>query len=395
MHKKLYLHAGGSKTGSSAIQAFLKKHASSLERHGFAYKNTLGVQSGVEITSGNGQLLYNCLNASGAIQGVDVNLEGVVLSYFADKNNAIVSSEELQHLTVPQINRLVLVTSSLGIELHVIFYVRNIVPFFLSVYDQMIKRHGEFKPIDKWVLDLKSSEHIEFLRNIAEAILPSNIHVIHYETARTHIITAMLNILGIHEAFITDKELSNEIVNRSLTQNERELLIAANKILGATYSQELSDLFIYQSPNLMSEPASLTNDSIDFLISHFQKDIIWVNENFFNGDMILEANQPNIKSNTKRSIHKKLTNDITRIMLDWSLKKILDTRKEAECFIINRLILASQSHQANNNRDVPADFNPVDYLILNVDVLLTDIDPVQHWIKYGAIEDRDYKICNK
>lgn len=386
--KTLYLHAGGSKTGTSAIQVFLEINSLNLETAGFAYKNLTGIKSEYEISIGNGLLLYNALVSA----KTHVQLCELIMSYFSNENNAIISSEFFQHLTIQQLKRLVKTTSRMGIKLDVIFYVRNIAPFFQSAYDQLIKRHGEYRAIDEWVQEVKSADHINFLKSVTTVIPMSDIHVIHYDTARTDIIDKMLEVLGIQNSSdIIYKQQRSKVVNRSLTQEERELLTFANKILGARYSQEISDMLIYQSPNVISKPASLSKTSIDELINTFQDDVNWVNINFFDNADVLKINEFD-KKEIKNSISKNYQHRVNETVLNWALNKIQMGRKESEEFMLNQLINIGMNCSLENNPNVPSDFNPVNYLILNIDVLYAQADPVQHWIDHGASEGRIYKV---
>jgi hypothetical protein len=40
---------------------------------------------------------------------------------------------------------------------------------------------------------------------------------------------------------------------------------------------------------------------------------------------------------------------------------------------------------------VPADFDPAAYLILNPDVAAAGMDPRQHWMTHGQFEGRSYR----
>jgi hypothetical protein len=68
--KKLYIHAGGSKAGSSAIQNFLTIHADELRKLGFFYKTTTKLEHDWMITSGNGYELFKRLRNYQSIDSI-------------------------------------------------------------------------------------------------------------------------------------------------------------------------------------------------------------------------------------------------------------------------------------------------------------------------------------
>ena len=54
----LFVHAGGTKTGTSALQNFFEMERDQLHKLGISYENSCGIKSVHEITSGNGDPLY-------------------------------------------------------------------------------------------------------------------------------------------------------------------------------------------------------------------------------------------------------------------------------------------------------------------------------------------------
>jgi hypothetical protein len=386
--KILYLHAGGSKTGSSALQNFFASHIEELETLDFSYKNSVDLQHDYEITSGNGLALFEYLIKSPSEKGIQEH----ILEFFGDCGHAIISSEHLQHLNAQQITLLSTATASLNIKLDIIFFVRNLNNFFVSAYDQLIKRHGECQTIDKWLLSVNIYEHTCFLRAATQVLSPTQLHVIHYDSVSNNLIGTMLKTLGLNERLIPEDNINQKIINRSLTHIERELMIVVNKTLGQQYSTELSDLLINQSPDLVAEPRTLSKASINLLKTRFQNDVDWVNKQFFNDKPVLAIEALNVNSQKQHKTRKNSSIDASRTILNWALEKISSAREEGQDFILNALINAANSDSVSRNNNEPNDFNSVNYLILNPDVLYSGIDARQHWIDHGATEGRLYKL---
>src|SRR5208282_3798231 len=160
--KVLFVHAGGTKTGSSALQNFLELEKDQLLRFGLSYENRRGIKSVHEITSGNGVPLYEMLRDA---ESTDDALGDMILSYFNGTRRAICSCESFQDLAQNRWTKFTQVAAPSGVHLELIFYVREVMPFLWSGYDQVVKRHGEHRPFALWVAKANWNHGVA-LRNI-------------------------------------------------------------------------------------------------------------------------------------------------------------------------------------------------------------------------------------
>ena len=391
IEKTFFIHAGGSKTGSSALQNFFEINYSRLESVGFAYENRLNIQSEYEINSGNGMQLFNVLSANGSNEN---EIDNLVLSYFGKCQNAICSSEYFAELIESHWGKLIESTQRLNVRLEVIFCIRNVIPYFLSTYDQVIKSHGGCISFDEWVKDAKW-QHAESLISITKKLPVSSTNVIHYDSNRKSLIEVFLNILGVSNSFSIDPIEQNRLINRSLNQEEREVLKGLNKRFGETFSNELSNLIIRSNPDAQGEPAIYSKNTCDFLEISFKEQVDWINNTFFNSQKVLSI-LPKVldkKSSIQKPAHKK--NKITKLetlILAWSLNKLQTIRKETTTNILTALKNATANHIQNSHPKIPADFNLLAYLIFNQDILLSGADPILHYINQGCKENRRYKF---
>ena len=328
--KTLYLHAGGSKTGSSALQVFFSQYARALEQHGFAYKNNSEVRHEYQITSGNGYALFELLVSTPD----NYCINDVIMSYFGNCNCAIISSEYIQHLDSIQIQRLLSATFILGIKLELIYFVRSVIPFVCSAYDQVIKRHGEWRSIDDWIPELGTLDHIAFLKRITGIIPSTNIHVFNYDNVSEHLVDTTLQMLGICDNMKTDAHHRQRRVNRSLTNHERNYLRDFNKRYGGQFSEEISDRIIYSKPEYCSEIPYISDHSVDILKEKFHADIAWVNQTFFGGRDGISISSGHC---AMRKIHRgvMLANeleqtDLHNLVMEWSIERIKALQKELD-----------------------------------------------------------------
>ena len=328
--KTLYLHAGGNKTGSSALQVFFQKYACALEQHGFAYKNNSEVRHEYQITSGNGYAPFELLVSTPDHYCIN----DAIMSYFGTCNCAIISSEYMQHIDSSQIYRLLSATFILGIQLELIYFVRSVIPFVCSAYDQVIKRHGEWRPIDDWIPELDTLDHIEFLKRVSGIVPSANIHLFNYDSVNEHLVDTMLQVLGIGDHMKTEARHKQRRVNRSLTNHERNYLRDFNRRYGGQFSEEVSDRLIYSKPECCSETPPISDRSVGILEEKFQADITWMNQTFLG-----ERDGISISSShsAMREIHRGIMSaneleqtDMHNLVLEWSIERINALQNELD-----------------------------------------------------------------
>ena len=278
--KTLFMHAGGSKTGSSAIQDFLELNTTKLENLGYAYQNRANIEHN-HISSANGEILFKTLFS---LISTDNEVDRLLLSFFGEQNNAICSSELFQHLTDQGWKNLFFSLDRLNIKVKIIFFIRNVISFLNSAYDQMIKGHGEVRPLDQFYLE-EEWYHITALRNMITIFPKGNIKVLHYDSLKTNLIESFLDVvLDVNLLEFSHEELHKK-VNRSLTTEERDILLKVNSAIGDIYSFELSSLLIYSNPNPNPDcqPIVVKKDIYELVRERYEDDINWVNDIFFKG----------------------------------------------------------------------------------------------------------------
>ena len=395
--RTLFIHAGGSKTGSSALQNFFEINTSNLEEQGYAYQNRRNIKSGYEINSGNGVLLLNVLSSATT---TDDDIDRVVLSYFSECNHAICSSESLQHVKALGWRKLLISLNRLGVKLKVVFYIRNVIPFLVSWYDQLIKRHGESRLFDEWAVDAEW-DHVNALRVMSDELPKESLYVLNYDREKKRLISSFFNFIGVDGSFEINQDDRDRQVNRSLTNQERNVLIAFNKVLGDALSQQLSDFFVSENSDLSAETVSYSKTTTQYLLDRYNDEVDWVNNAFFRSQSLVSVLPDEAIEKTsreKKEINPEGNCAITKQILDWSFEKVLTFQSESEvCLLkkINNLIVFPQKHLGNSIPSVPLDFDAFAYLLINRDVFYAGMDPVDHYVNYGSSEGRLYKFSQE
>jgi len=366
--RKLYLHAGGGKTGSSALQNFLHNNKNNLDNLGFSYKTNLKEEwIDYKITAGNGTMLCNMLK-----KGNSAEITIIIDRLFGNHLNAICSSEAFETLNRSEWKLLIDTCKKSNIIVKIIFYVRNIDNYLRSAYDQYLKRHSLSLSFNQFVKRVKWL-HYKTLKNIHSLSSDNVEHSVQsYDLNKSTLILNFLYQLDIAKKYFDLFYITDVTVNRSLTQRERNLLRNVNIIYSNDYvCTKLSDMLIYTNPELTSEKIDIDKNIKQDIQGIFKDQVDWINKFFFEGKNIVQLISSNYSLKNKGTI-KAISNNQTNDIMD-KLEKELYRRNNIENLLL------------------PSGFDPLYYLIMNKDLLIADIDPVEHYIQYGIKEKRRYK----
>jgi hypothetical protein len=382
MSQTLYLHIGGGKTGSSAIQNYLELNADELGKYGIAYYNKINISSPYEITSGNGIPLVSALLSGNESS----DIETLIKSYIGHQEKGICSSEMFSELKKEHFEAIIRCANKIDVNIQIIIYVRDVIPYLLSAYDQRIKRHGECRPFNKWVSSFYY-KHFVTLNEISTLFDKKSISIIHYETSATDLIGSFFGALGVN-MLISQNGGDSTIVNRSLCRDERSAIRAINRITGGLYSTEISDMLISINPNTTSDKMALDCGTVNYLQTRFQDQVSWMNKYFFDGKSIvsIQQNATNKTQPTKRNQQ----NVSCRKLIHDAIFEWCNNEKQ----IIDAIRLFCEENKANyihNKHLLPDDFDCINYLAINRDVFFAKNDPSDHYIRNGIAEGRQYK----
>ena len=248
--KKLYLHIGCGKTGSSALQIWLHQNADNFLKLGIFYP-TLNqkIKTDYQITSGNGVALSRDLIEK---KSIDIIEE----SFSSGIGSVLFSSENFQKLEKVDIQNLLSECLRNNIEVHVLAFVRDVYDIVFSSYMQSVKRGNYYKTFREYADGVKSLQQFEVVRKWAEFF--PDIKVVHYDAFKNKVNVPFLEWLGVDSKAIP--EIKKTKVNRSLTLLEAEFLRLLNKVycekfnnLDFSFSSRISDAIILNDPEKKSE----------------------------------------------------------------------------------------------------------------------------------------------
>ncbi|NHN37602.1 hypothetical protein G8764_09885 [Pseudomaricurvus alcaniphilus] len=246
--KKLILHIGFPKTGSTAIQSALAKVEEDLSKNGVTYAGFPEEAKKNKITSGNGVELVQLATVARRPASFDEEkfIKSFVDRYFKNNNTAIISSELLGNLNKMQIQELKKFFDSKDLHVIPVGCVRNIYDHTYSLYMQSVKRHGDKRAFSEFHEGFFSPQ----IRAINEwGSVFDNLKLISYDAVKENLFfefLALLEVDGLVESI--NYEAHRKKINRSLTIDETFILTYLNKLHDGVFSQRISDSLLYRHP---------------------------------------------------------------------------------------------------------------------------------------------------
>ena len=274
--KKLFLHIGAGKTGTSALQAQLVLNRKLLDKYNYYYPQAKNDATAKEfkITSGNAIELGLLLRDENI---PEKNIVNSITKFVIDAKgqNIILSSEVLEGYIATNIITLKNAVSKLGYTVIVIYYVRSIADHLVSLYHQRLKRHHFKGTPSQHILNSRN----RFLRVIQTSVKifgKENVLVKNYDKVKENIFLDFIqNVLCLVD--INEFNIVNKTVNRSLTDFEVLLMQYMNTFFtDPKESTFISNALIHQNPNLQYR-MSIQKEDLDKVALMYEHDIKKIN----------------------------------------------------------------------------------------------------------------------
>lgn len=271
--RKLYLHIGLGKTGSSALQSWLSLNAEMLSSQGIDYADTVPEVKFGESLSGNGSALHlACVNK--AFDEVE-NLLNHTYFFRPGHSVAIISCELLQGLRPATIAELKAICDRNAIEVTVIAYVRSVYEALYSTYTQFVKRGGCTHRFGESPSDLSFDTSLEFLQRYLD-VFGDHLVVLNYDEAKKDIYGSFSSVTGIELKGLKKLEAR---INRSLSFQEVETLRRVNELHQGAFSTLVSNHVIALSPSI-STPVFYEEALVQQVRESAAEGVSWINETF-------------------------------------------------------------------------------------------------------------------
>jgi hypothetical protein len=243
--KKVVLHIGAGKTGSSAIQSALARNQDMLRSAGIAYPDHAALESARrgETTSGN-------LDPENWFEGQ------VVPAARAEQDCATIlfSNENLFYRFDEFLAAHAAYADEFDFE--IILFVREPFEKLNSAYQQLVKRKGYAGTLGEFAdHDADTQRAADLLLALQAARVPFKLF--NYSALRGSAVPAFFEHFGVSDRI--DAEIGT--VNRSLTAAELVFLRGVNQLFGAEYGSVIADALIHRLPGLAADMAPIDADS--------------------------------------------------------------------------------------------------------------------------------------
>lgn len=373
--KRIFIHVGVPKTGSSALQAFLSLQADVLERQGISYPFC---EAEVTVNAGTctGNLLH-VIQKKATAEGFQSNLAGLTAHYVpfaldaavaaARCDTVLVSGEFITPYLTPS---LIDYFQTLSRRHRVTFigFVRDVHDLTLSGWKQHVKARGETRDLPDYVAAALDKGFFSLRKLCMLLHAGLDVRVRNYDTVRRDLVGALATEIGFDPAKAGFLSQSSGQKNVSLSYWQAKAIILAQ----STGSQRLGAMLVnrfLREPDRRRDPyfAQIDAELLQFLRS----DLALLNENLASDEQLrttLRVDADNSELGFPPDI----------------VAKIIDTLHQSDASPIVQL--KSAAHPL-----LPKDFDPQVYLLRNPDVAAARMDPTYHYLHHGRFEGRTYK----
>jgi hypothetical protein len=380
--RRLVLHIGAHKTGTSAIQRFLASNIENLRLIGLDYLNAEPPRGDLH-TTGNGQPIFLYFERA---EAEPKKLESLINGYFDTQRTAIVSSELLSSIAAPGWQHIIDACQAQNITPSVIYYVRNVYPFYISTYNQLVKHNGVTESFEVFVEQNSVFNCADRLTFITDLIGADCLNVAHYESEQKNICEHFFSLIS-PATNKSNFELHTGRVNRSLDEAELRLMRIANRYPKAHFPGELPNILISSDPNRCSEKPSRP-EILQLLTRRHIQDVSQINARYFGGRQMLQiagAVPTTLEDTTMATAP-------AEKLFEWAMARLDSARHENfQQFLDEARALAASSRKVIH-QDLPPDFDPAAYLLANPDLFMARVNPYEHFLNHGHSEGRSWRI---
>jgi hypothetical protein len=249
--KKVFLHIGHGKTGTSAIQAILAKNHHNLKEHKILYPFHAGFEQALKghISTGNLTVTEGSKWLSETIMSIINDDDDVCDTFIFSSEYMFWYMEDFFETAPGLIN---------DIKFELILCVRNPIEMVASVYQQLVKRSGCILDFEEYIKHKKYTEpHAVHAAKLVKRFEENGFQyrLINYSAHKFNIATRLIDAMNISNIDLEHVD-DVQIVNRSLDNAELQLLLIINSLYGASAGFQVSDALVNNLPSI--KPATLS-----------------------------------------------------------------------------------------------------------------------------------------
>ena len=298
----------------------------------------------------------------------------------ASKPHLLISSEHFSNAEPDRLAYVIELLKVRALSVEIISFVRPVDQLCQSRYHQQVKRHSKSAGYDEGYFESFCSFLIRQVAVIGTAT--DAVHTFDY--ARIGLLGQLLRFLG--EDTTLEDAFNNQLVNRSLTAPEMEMLRTINAVFKSDeLSTRISDRWIYANPGAISCEERADRDRVYEVLrkvaaAHAAQLVTPACQEMLNGLLREDSDQMagGGWSPEERGKSPEFPANERARLLHMALEEIAALTSSGQA-------LANYAKNLTPTRDT---FDPIHYLLLNRDVLAAAIDPVLHFKTFGRKEGR-------
>ncbi|CAB4615574.1 unannotated protein [freshwater metagenome] len=383
-------HVGMAKAGSSAIQHLLAANLDALTEIGVHIPHAETLEQSGRATGGNAEHLWEVITRCDSQSETADAIKKWLAESVAPEGKTLLSSEFLGALSEEQVAILAQVTDEFA-DARIVLVLRDIYDHAFSVWTHKSKEGWETESFNEFCNSnyihppagrvgtpfeplLKYSRHFDDVR------------VGHHSNEPGALATMFLELAGIEipAGKIIDQD---KVVNPSMSLEEIELVRVLNEVdPTGKAAQRLGDGFLRQSRS--GSPIPDDPEALLALENELGESVREINERFFGGQSVLRFRSETLEGSAQSPspVAMKAVEVLgEEIGLLWG-------------YILGSLESRLSEWERSPARfapEIPEEFDPIEYLRINPDVLLAGADPYRHFATSGRAKGRLWRVSDR
>jgi hypothetical protein len=374
--KKIFFHIGLAKTGTSYLQSTFAINSAKYKDHGLIYKdfeNDFNRAKFGFTTSGNGKRIAKSLdNNLKSLKNIKPYILSDLFNSFDKNYDHLISSEFLGAASLDSLKN---IFNIVGKNFKCIFIacVRNPVENVISSYLQNLKsfeNEGESFDIRYSQFTIAIKKRFNLLIGLRQ-----HIKLFNYDFKKHNLINCFDDLIF---GKLISKAPEIKIINPSLNYQQSEVFRLMNKLnINFTADEKFKYIYGNNIDKKKTKKFPISKSICKEIYKNLSLEIREINTMLPDNEQI----KPTCDDYGNTEFEPLFTNNDIDLF-----KRITRTTTSNE----ERLLFNKKLSPYSSSPELPVDFNVLDYLLLNPDVLRSNIDPVEHYLIDGKAENRQY-----
>lgn len=378
MSKKIILHIGLPKTGSSAIQAFLSRNVEALASQGISYpfpEAAPVVDSSV--CSGNLMHVIQRRAAKDRFQGTVAERNGAYLdsvigeAISTSRAETILLSGEFLASWMTPAGITALEALSTSHQIIIVAFVRDVYDWHVSAWKQNVKANGETRDLPQRIeADVGAARNALYrLPLFLDAALECRL--VNYDRHKGDLVRTFLQTIDADPHAPGLCALADRPDNPSLSYWQAKQVVMAASHAGCSRLAAL----------LLDRFRSEEDPRKDPIFDDIDRRLLEAHAGLISRINALLPEGHGLRQSPRGGVAEVdvgfSTEDMARFMQ--TVRTVLDG------------VEVSGKDNRSRQDGLPEDFDPVEYLLRNPDVAAAKVDPIEHYLTYGRFEGRVYR----